>query len=132
VAQADDDSVNGHSTVNETGTFDYNWWYGTSGSGSGFSFAAADVNTVTGDVVIGENFFDVREMRATSPGWTLTISASDFNASGGFQIDKSNLSLTTLWLNPGHQNCLGVLAPLRTPSRRSRRARVHSRLTSHS
>lgn len=112
LAYADSDSVNGHSTVNEIGTFDYFWWYGTSGSGTGFNFEAADVDTINGDVVGGLNALEIEEMRASSPGWTLTISATNFDGPGSYEINKANLSVTALNLSGGHQNCLGVLAPL--------------------
>lgn len=107
-----DESVNGHAPVNETGTFVYWWWYGNpTGSGIGFTLPSTNVNTTTGGTATYSNqYLEVQETHATSAGYELQVSATNF-ISGTHSIANTNFSITDIDVNPGFPNCKGTLAP---------------------
>lgn len=65
------------------------------GNPDGLVFPAANVDFDTGDtVVIDDKYITMSETRSHSPGWTVTMTASDLTtANGNHSIPASNLSV---------------------------------------
>jgi len=76
-------------TITEGGSFSF-WLWGS----SGVNIGSMTVTTLAGGTTASINQrMDMVDTRATSPGWTLSIAASDFTDSHSHFIDNTNIQL---------------------------------------
>lgn len=95
VSAAEGNSVDGEVGVYETGTFNYNLW----GSHAP-DFGTVGLKTTTGDQVLPQKRqqVDYHELRTTSPGWTIQLTATEFEANDG---SGHSISSEYLAVSPG-------------------------------
>jgi hypothetical protein len=90
---AEGNSVDGKVGVNEVGTFNFNLW-----GNQAPNFGTVDLDTTTGDQVLPTKSqqVDYHETRTSSPGWTIQLTATDFEAN-----DESGHSIPASYLTVG-------------------------------
>lgn len=100
--------VNASVNVNDVGTFEF-WLWGVGSIGS------VDVTSTTGGSVTYGQTLQVNDQRATSPGWNLELSISDFSDGNGHTIEASNVGLTVQRFNYA-SSCMTSAAPPPNPT----------------